>query len=202
MVISLPSISLIYALLLLAPGFITYKLSKKYGKITSNIDNFDKAIYTVLGSGASLSLSFAVLTFFTGILRGVWAPEMGLIELVSVYSLTIPISGLLGYLSGIVLEFIVHADDDIRNESVWQLIAKNSDEPTQVTVLTTDDKEIWGEIRINDSDPHGQDLFLAYPLKRVRDSRDNIIAETELGDYVFISQEAISQIYYETEVNV
>lgn len=206
MVVSLPSLGLIYSLLLLAPGFFTYKTSKYVGKITKEVDNFDKAIYTVLGSGLSLSISISIVSVGTFAHQGqIWFPtaeEVEVVTLAGIYLLTIPTAFLNGYLIGYLFRWQVHQGDDIRNKSVWKLVAENSEEPTQVTVITSDGSEIWGEIYTVDLEPHGQDMFIRYPLKITRDKTGRIIDESELGEYVFVSENSISQIHYEGEVKV
>ncbi|MCU4926644.1 DUF6338 family protein [Halobacteria archaeon AArc-dxtr1] len=203
--ISLPTFSLIYSLLFLVPGFFTYKYSRHVGRITKEVDNFDKAIYTVLGSGLALSVSIVLVTIVNSIHNNeLWIPntEIELLSLAAIYIITIPISIIDGYALGHIIRWRVHEGDDIRNESVWRLIAYNSEEPTRVTVFTTDNSEIWGEIYTVDLEPHGKDLFLKYPLRIVRNDGGQVVEKIELGDYTYISEESISQIHYETDVEM
>ncbi|WP_222915058.1 DUF6338 family protein [Natrinema sp. SYSU A 869] len=206
MVVSLPSFGLIYSLLLLAPGFITYKLTRHFGKITSEFDNFDKGIYTVLGSGFALSVSITLFSIVIRLLSGkFWIPTPSNVEsvvLAGIYLLTVPVSIINGYLVGHFLNWMIHRGDDVRNESVWRLATENANEPTQVTIFTHEGDEIWGEIYTVDQEPHGQDILLEYPLKIARNDEGEKINEYELGDYAFISQDTISQIHYETDVDV
>lgn len=53
---SLPFIDIAYAVFLLVPGFITYQIARLVGKVTVEIDRFDKTAYMLLASGISISL--------------------------------------------------------------------------------------------------------------------------------------------------
>lgn len=202
MPVTFPSLQLIFALLILSPGFITVRLVKWRGKVTKSFDRFDKIIYTVIASGASLSMIIISYSLINSQLPSetintdfqLWQLSVGFV-------LTTVLSGLVGFIIGWVIDEKIYKGIDTRKDTVWKLIFDNSEEPREVRVITTEGSEVHGYIYVNDSDPHGQDLLLKYPQKIMRDG-GKIDSKESIGDYVFISQADISHIYFESEINV
>jgi hypothetical protein len=202
MPVTFPSLQLIFALLILSPGFITVRLVKWRGKVTKSFDRFDKIIYTVIASGASLSMIIISYSLINSQLPSetintdfqLWQLSVGFV-------LTTVLSGLVGFIIGWVSDERIYKGIDTRKDTVWKLIFDNSEEPREVRVITTEGSEVHGYIYVNDSDPHGQDLLLKYPQKIMRDG-GKIDSKESIGDYVFISQADISHIYFESEINV
>lgn len=195
------SFSVIYALAFLLPGFITYKLAKYFGPVVSSDDQFDKGIYTVGGSGLTLVsglLLFHLLTLDFHIrIEGAYAPlEIGLI-----YVLALVSSVGLGFVSGEAIDRFVHKDLDVRGPPVWDLQSENREEPAQVRVVMENGNEIWGEIYVDDSAIQGSDLILRWPQQLIR-REGKIWKRIDLDKYVYLSGDQISEIYYETELDV
>ena len=203
MPVSLPSISLVYALLILVPGFITYKIARKQGKITVEVDRFDKAIYTVLGSGASFSVIILLYAIATSSrIENISESQYTIPELALGYIGMLVTAAVVGYLVGIGIDNWVHRDSDVRNETTWQLLAEGTEEPTRVRAVMSNEDEIWGEVLVADSAPHGQDLLLKFPQKIAREEGDSEVKKTSIGDYAFLSESNISHIYYETDIDI
>lgn len=203
MPISLPSISLVYALLILVPGFLSYKIARKVGKITTETDRFDKIIYTVIGSGISFSflvLIYSQVTNYT--IQEIPESNFGITELSFGYLAMLLIASIIGGIVGVIVNHGLNRGEDIRGQTSWQLIAENKKEPAKVRVVMNNNSEIWGEILITDSEPHGQDIFLRYPMKVIRDETGKVVDEIGIGEYVFLSQTDISHIYFETDVSI
>lgn len=200
--VGLPSLSLVFALLLLSPGFVAVKLVKWRGKITDETDRFDKAIYTVIASGFSISVVILIISaiqlqFPESTINSnydIWEMCVGFLGTVSVASGT-------GYGIGWYIDEKRYEGIDNRKESVWELIYDNADEPREVRIVTTEDVEVHGYIYVNDEDPHGQDILLQYPQRIIREGGE-IKSKISIGEYVFISESEISHIYFETEIKI
>jgi hypothetical protein len=201
MVGSFPSFSVIYALAFLLPGFITYKLAKYFGPVVSFDDRFDKGIYTVGGSGLTLVaglLLFHLLTLdFQIRIEGQYAP----LEIGAIYVLALISSIGLGFVFGVAIDRFVHKDLDVRGPPVWDLQSENREEPARVRVVMKNGNEIWGEIYVDDSAVQGTDLILRWPQQIIRQDGE-IWKRIDLDKYVYLSGEQISEIYYETELDV
>lgn len=203
MPVSLPSISLVYALLILVPGFLTYKTARRKGNLTETVDRFDKAIYTVIGSGVSFSIIVLIHSLTTSIqIHNITRNQYTIIELSLGYLGMLVIACIIGFLAGIAIDWYLHRNSDVRNETTWQLIAEGREEPTRARVVMTNGDEIWGEYYVTDSEPHGQDILLKYPQKVTRERGMGEIEKTSIGDYAFLSQNDISHIYFETDINI
>jgi uncharacterized integral membrane protein len=203
MPVSFPSLQLIFALLLLTPGFITLTLIKKRGKITRSFDRFDKTIYTVIASGVSLSIIIVAFslsnsqeiseTISTN--YPIWQLSVGFLS-------ACIISALIGYGLGYVIDEKIYKGVNNRKETTWQLVFNNSEEPREVRVVTTAGSEIHGYIYVNDTAPDGQDLLLRYPQKILREETGEIQSKTSIGEYTFVSQADVSHIYFESNINI
>jgi len=203
MPVSLPSASLIYALLILVPGFLTYKIARRLGKVTAPTDRFDKIIYTVIGSGTSFCLLILVYAHQTNsTIQGLAENSFGIIELSLGYLSMLLIASGIGALIGEVINYGLNHGEDIRSNTAWQLICGGKEEPAKVRAVMNNGCEIWGEILISDSEPHGQDLFVKYPMKVVRNDDGEVENEVGIGEYVFLSQTDISHVYFETKVEI
>lgn len=200
--VGLPSLQLVFALVLLTPGFITVKLVKRRGKVTHSIDRFDKAIYTLMASGLSIAVVVILYSLLLWQLPGetldasyqLWELSIGFIVV------TIVAAGG-GYAIGWYIDEHIYSGEDTRKERAWKLIFDNSEEPREVRAVTTDGAEIHGYIYVSDSEPHGQDLLLQYPQLIIREDGE-IKNKASIGEYVFLSQDGLSHLYFESEITV
>jgi hypothetical protein len=187
----------------LVPGFLTYKTARKQGNLTEKVDRFDKAIYTVIGSGASFSIIVLVYFYATNArIRNIAQNQYTVIELSLGYLGMLVIACIIGFLAGIAIDWHFHRDSDVRNETTWQLLAEGREEPTRARAVMTNGDEIWGEYYVTDSEPHGQDILLKYPQKITRERGMREVEKTSIGDYAFLSQSDISHIYFETDIDI
>lgn len=200
--IGLPSLQLVFALVLLTPGFITVKAARHRGKITKPLEEFDKAIYTLVASGASI----AVVVVLYSLTNWQWptttvTAEYQLWELSLGFLAAILIAGSTGWGIGWWIDEKMYEGEDTRKDTVWTLIFDHSAEPREVRVVTTDGTEIHGYIYVSDSEPHGQDVLLQYPQLIIRENGE-IKNRVSIGEYVFFSQEDISHMYFESEISI
>lgn len=200
--VGLPSLQLVAALLLLSPGFITVKAVKYRGKVTEEIDRFDKAIYTVLASG--ISIAFVILAV-SGLesqnASTTLSSSYPLWQISTGFLAACVIAGSSGWGLGWIIDERIYSEADNRKDTVWTLIFSHSEEPREVRVITTNDTEIHGYIYVNDSHPHGQDILLEYP-QRIKRENGEITDKTSIGDYVFVSQADFSHIYFESNIDI
>jgi len=142
MVSPFSSFTVIYALAFLLPGFITYKLTKRIGKIISVDDRFDKAIYTLGASGFALALGLAEYQLVTtGIdfeLQQSYAP----VEIGGIYVLSLLSSVVVGVVVGVLFDRFYYRSVDIRRPPVWNLQSEHRDEPARVRVVMRNGREI------------------------------------------------------------
>jgi hypothetical protein len=61
--------------------------------------------------------------------------------------------------------------------------------------------EIWGEIYVDDSAVQGTDLILRWPQQIIR-REGEIWKRVDLDKYVYLSGDQVSEIHYETELDV
>lgn len=196
------SFSVIYSLAFLLPGFVAYKLMKRVGRITVEADRFDKAIYTVGASGLSLSAALILYSAWEQSPQIAVPDSYTLVEIATIYVLSLMSSIVIGAGVGKVYYWYVHGKTDARRHSAWELAYEHREEPVWVRVVTNSGREIWGEIYTHDSGDQGQDLILRYPMVVIRDTDGSVWKEINAGKYVFISENKISEIYYETELHI
>jgi hypothetical protein len=202
MVSPVSSFSVVYALAFLLPGFLAFKITKHQGRIITEEDRFDKAVYTVGASGLSLIIGLSVYQLATNGFAFQIEQEYAPIEIGGIYLLSLMSSVVLGVTIGRVYDWIFHESLDIRNPPVWKLQAENRVEPTQVRVVMKSGREIWGEMYVHDSPVQGKDVILQYPENIVRNEDGTVWKRVGLDEYVFLSGEQISEIYYETELDI
>lgn len=202
MPIPVSSIGVIYALAFLLPGFLTYKITRYVGKIIHDIDRFDKTVYTVGASAfclviALLAYEVAVITLSIGP-----QPTQNLLELGIIYLIGFIPAPALGWVIGKSYHYWLHGSDDARRQCAWDLAYDHREEPAQVRAVMMNGREIWGEMYVTDSEQEGESVILQYPQEIIRDSDGEIRKRNDLDKYVYLSGDQISEIYYETELDI
>lgn len=198
----IPVIDIAYAFFILVPGFVTYRVGKYRGKVTANVDSFNKTSYTLIASGVSLSILIIGYSALTGTSpTSVVTADYGIGQLGVAYVLLLGISTVNGYLSGYAIDKWVHAGVKTRRERVWDLAMDNSEQPIECQVITAAGEEIHGYIYLYDANDHGKDVLLQYPEKIIREDGE-IVERKSIGEYVYVNEDKTSHIYMETEINV
>lgn len=99
--------NLIYTILCLVPGFITLQTTAYAANLNVNLSEFEKSTWSLIGSGASLSLLYFLYVVWMGIATGrfelVRAVDIGWVELVVAYPVLLFVAVLVGYVSAMVL---------------------------------------------------------------------------------------------------
>ena len=199
--VSLPSFDFLFTLLLLVPGFVGYKIARRVGKVTIQLDRFEKSIYTIIGSGASFAI-FVILysAIDDTVVSDIFSTEYTIVQLSLGYVGILTVSIIGGIIVGVVTDKIFYRGKDIRSERTWQILAEGWTEPAEVWVVMNNGEEFWGQIQISDSEPHGQDLVLKYPQKIIRDDSGEIQNRVNIGEYIFVSENELSHIIFESEI--
>ena len=85
-------------------------------------------------------------------------------------------------------------------ENTWDLTLGNADQPIEARVMTESEREIHGFIHVYGSNDNGTDILLRYPQYVVR-QKGEIVHEIPIGEYVFVSQDDVGHIFFESDVN-
>ncbi|WP_424015053.1 DUF6338 family protein [Halorubrum xinjiangense] len=200
---NLPLIDLVYAFFVLVPGFVTYRVGRYVGKVTVNVDRFDKTAYTLVSSGIALSL--LVLTYalvFDQPLESVVTTEYSLGELGLAYLVLLTVAAVNGYVSGWFIDNKLKQGLQTRREKTWEIMMDGAERPIEARVVTTEGREIHGYINVYDTQDHGKDVLLEYPQTIIRDADGGVWKTESIGDHAFVNEADISHIYIESEVNV
>lgn len=95
-----PAANLIYGVLCLVPGFISLQ-TVSYATGLKPDTEFEKSLWSLIGSGISLSILYFLYVLAIGLLRGEFALfhslELGWVDLVVIYPVLIFVAILVGY---------------------------------------------------------------------------------------------------------
>ena len=200
---NLPLVDLVYAFFILVPGFVTYRIGRYIGKVTVEVDRFNKTAYTLVSSGISLSLLilfYAIL--FDQSLESVVTTDYSLGELGLAYLFLLSIASVNGAIAGWFIDNQLKSGLQTRREKTWEILFDNAEQPIEVRVVTTEGREICGYVKTYDTTGHGKDLLLEYPKKIVRNKNGEIQNEISLADHTYINEGDLSHIYIESDVDI
>lgn len=97
----------IYTVLCLVPGFISLQTVKYAANLDVDMTEFEKSVWSLIGSGVSLSVSYFLyvvwMSVTTGRFRLIRPIDLGWVELVAVYPILLVVAVLMGYATGMVL---------------------------------------------------------------------------------------------------
>ncbi|KAB1197382.1 MULTISPECIES: hypothetical protein [Haloferax] len=114
------AINLIYTILCLVPGFVTMKTAGYVGDAEFELDQFDKGTWSLIGSGASLSVLYFIyvgwVAMATGRLRLVVPVDLQWTELVAIYPVLLGVAVLIGYVTGRLLVRVRALPDELAGE--------------------------------------------------------------------------------------
>jgi hypothetical protein len=200
---NLPLIDLVYAFFILVPGFVTYRIGRYVGKVTVEVDRFNKTAYTLVSSGIALSL--LILTYaiaFRQPLESVVTAEYTLGELGLAYLILLGIASVNGCAAGWFIDNRLKDGLQTRREKTWEIMLDSAERPIEARVVTTEGREIHGYVNVYDTQDHGKDVLLEYPQKIIRDENGEIREKISIGDYAYVNEGDMSHIYIESKVDV
>lgn len=99
--------NLIYAVLCLVPGFVSLQIVVYTADVGTDMSEFEKTTWSLIGSGVSLSLLYFLYVVWMGITTGRFALirplDISWVELLVVYPLLLLVAALLGVASAKVV---------------------------------------------------------------------------------------------------
>lgn len=200
---NLPLIDIVYAFFILVPGFVTYRIGRYVGKVTVEVDRFNKTAYTLVSSGIALSLLvLAYALVFRQPLESVVTAEYSLGELGLAYLILLGIASVNGYAAGWFIDNKLKEGLQTRREKTWEIMLNSAEHPIEARVVTTEGREIHGYVKVYDTKGHGKDLLLEYPQVIIRAENGDIQNKISIGDHAYVNESDISYIYIESEVDV
>ena len=135
--LSLPLIDLVYAFFILVPGFVTYRIGRYIGKVTVEVDRFNKTAYTLVSSGIALSLLVLIYAIvFSQPLESVVTAEYTLGELGFAYLILLGIASVNGYIAGWFIVNILKDGIPTRQKKTCEIILDSAERPIEARVVT------------------------------------------------------------------
>ena len=204
MVFNPPIVDLLFSFLFLIPGFLTYRIGRYYGKITVPSDGYNKTVYSLIASGGAIAITSIGVTLLTNVsISTIINTNFTLFQWAVFYFGVIVTSCLQGVIVGLGVDKGLRRTDQNKRERVWTLAFNGAEQPIEVRVVTARGEEVHGYVKLWDSVGHGKDILLQYPRKIV-DEQENIDSDDGLfiGQYVLLSEEDISHIYFEGDINI
>ena len=202
MVFELPILDVAFAFLFLIPGYLSYICARVFGKITQEVDTYNKTLLSLLGSGSAIAITVVGISLVIGVsIETIAILDMSLTVLSAAYIGVLLIAVTQGIVVGVVIDQYFRADLHSRRERVWSMTFRNADEPMKVGVVTNDGMEIYGEVRAWDSVGHGKDILLKYPTRYPVGGNKELDGEF-IGDHVLVDENDLSHIYFDSEVNI
>jgi len=201
--LNLPFLDLVYAFFILVPGFVTYRIGRYVGKVTVEVDRFNKTAYTLVSSG--IALSIMVLTYaiaYDQPVESVVTDNYSFGELGLAYLILLGIASVNGYVAGWLIDNQLKDGLQTRREKTWDIMLDSAERPIEARVVTTEGREIHGYINAYDTQDHGKDVLFEYPQKIIRDENGEIKKKISIGDHAYVNEGDISHIYIESEVEV
>lgn len=101
------AVNLIYTVLCLVPGFISLQIVTFTTNLDTDMNEFEKSTWSLIGSGVSLSLLYFLYVIWMGIVTRrfvlIRSLDIGWVELVVIYPLLLFVAVVVGYISAKVL---------------------------------------------------------------------------------------------------
>lgn len=101
------AVNLIYTVLCLVPGFVSLQTVTHATDLEVELSEFEKSTWSLLGSGAVLSMSYFLYVLWMGVATGRFAlvrsVDVGWVHLVAFYPVILLVVVVLGYVTAKVL---------------------------------------------------------------------------------------------------
>ncbi|WP_135851240.1 DUF6338 family protein [Halorussus salinus] len=208
MAVTAPTVQVIVVFLSLVPGYVAYATARLIGHVTIPLKRFEKTLWSLLGSGVSISVLYFLYTTLTSITQSrlVWPNVVLTIESLAVaFPLLLLVASGLGVVSGTVVRNrnIRELSKDIP-EPTWNYLmkkARNAEEPIEVRVNTDAGDEIQGYLGAIGTTNDMRDLLLVYP-QTIRREDGRITDRITNGAFVYVRENAISSIFFDTDLDL
>jgi len=200
--ISPVSTDLILLILLLLPGLLGLKLFLFRAERIDAYSRLDAIIYSIGISIISVLLMYAIYSVilwrfatFSDVRFSSLPPIIGL------YLSHVGMSSLLGEIGGRVANRRDTDGRDTTRKEIWDYGFDDIYSDSRVRVFTTEDSEIEGTVVMAGQLPQARDLILASPYELIDTEDDDNKRAIDLGDYVYIHEQAVSHIGFFEDLN-
>jgi hypothetical protein len=191
--------SLVYQLLFLVPGYFTYALAMKVGRVRKvpKYDRFDKLMFSLAASGASiagLNLIYIIVTDKGPVIS---PSQIPLTTLSAGYVLHIVITVVVGVIIGIFIR--ARRDEKIKSNHPWiDLHQDTGDTSPRVGILTTSGQILEGDLYRYERSSDSQDLRLQNAEILVKGSESKYNLPDEGSVYIYGQQ--IEYVWFVSEI--
>lgn len=196
------STDLILLILLLLPGLLGLKLFLYRADRIGGHSRLDAIVYSIGISILSVLILYAVYGAYLYRLPSFEDVQFSSLPLIiGLYLSHVGISTLLGELSGRIANCRSTNGRDTSRKEIWDYTFDEIYSDSRVRVFTTENSEIEGTVVRAGQPLQARDLILASPYELIdTDDEDNKRA-IDLGDYVYVHEEAVSHIGFIEDLN-
>ena len=184
----------VYGLLFLAPGYLSFKLAAVQRDHPRTYDAVEKTAWSLLASGVSLS--------FAGLLVPVPLADTPIPwdVLASAFLLTSGIAVVVGLVTGFSVRRWYDPSKYRLRHNAWEHADSSSVTPITVNVKTSSRGEIVGNVRYMGT-VSKNDLLLKFPHAIERDESGAVEDRTALaGSYLYLSEDEIESVLIRQEL--
>jgi len=200
--ISPVSTDLILLILLLLPGLLGLKLFLFRAERIDAYSRLDAIIYSVGISIISVLLMYGLYSITLRRLATFLDVQFSSLPLIiGLYLIHIGISSALGDGAGRVVNWKDTDGRDTTRKEIWDYAFDDIYSDSRVRVFTTEDSEIEGTVVMAGQLPQARDLILASPYELIDIEDDDNKRAIDLGDYVYIHEQAVSHIGFFEDLN-
>lgn len=187
---------ILLAIILILPGFLSVYLIRKISVQDEKLPDQEFYFWSLLLS----VITFTIFSFLMGI-KSLEQIEKLIFDYQKVISLYL-IAIIVGSVFGFITKWIVHGDYEARSGQVWSIALKklNKEEGRFITILTTDNLEFSGKIRIYSTrEDSPREILIEEPIQIIRNEKMVAIDEIEWGKEIIFTEGDIRRIvFYES----
>lgn len=200
--ISPVSTDLILLILLLLPGLLGLKLFLYRADRIGGHSRLDAIVYSIGISILSVLILYAIYGIYLRQLPRFEDVQFSSLPfIIGLYLSHVGVSTLLGELSGRIVNWQFSSGRDTSRKEIWDYTFDEIYSDSRVRVFTTSNSEIEGTVVRAGQPLQARDLILASPYELIdTDDEDNKRA-IDLGDYVYVHEEAVSHIGFFEDLN-
>lgn len=154
---NLPLTTVVYQLLFLVPGYLTYVIAVRRGKILGTRDRFDKLMLSLLASGTSIALLYVSYVVYRSITQAATTIpsvfDLSWIQLTVGFILHVGLTVVGGVLIGVGIDHL--RDEDVEWIHPWLGLHRDIEGNPTVKVMLKNGTELTGKLvgyeRVEDS---------------------------------------------------
>lgn len=209
MAVSAPTVEVVLIFLGLVPGYVAYAVARTVGHVTVPLRRFEKTVWSLLGSGVSISVLYLGYAVSVRLARPEFVGWPGVTADVRTLAVAFPlllvVAGGLGAAAGVVVRQrnIRKLSKDIP-EPTWDYLmrkARNAGEPVEVRVTTETGREIHGYLGAIGTTNDMRDLLVLYPQTVTRED-GRVTDRTDNGEFVYVHEDAVASVFFDTDLDL